>query len=49
MFLSPRFDHLRIGAIAFDLGFQDLSYFIRSFTRRFGMPPGEMRAGGSET
>jgi AraC-like DNA-binding protein len=45
MLVSARFDHLRIGAIAFDVGFGDLSYFIRVFTRRFDMSPGEMRAG----
>jgi AraC-like DNA-binding protein len=46
MLVSPRFDHMRIGAIAFEVGFGDLSYFIRVFTQRYGMSPGEMRAGG---
>jgi AraC-like DNA-binding protein len=48
MLVSPRFDHMRIGAIAFEVGFGDLSYFIRVFTRRFAVSPGEMRAGRSE-
>jgi AraC-like DNA-binding protein len=47
MLVSPRFDHMRIGAIAFEVGFGDLSYFIRVFTRRFDLSPGEMRAGRS--
>jgi AraC-like DNA-binding protein len=47
MLVSARFDHLRIGAIAYEVGFGDLSYFIRVFARRFGMSPGEMRAGRS--
>jgi AraC-like DNA-binding protein len=45
MLASPRFDHLQIGEIAFDVGFGDLSYFIRIFSRRFGMSPGEAREG----
>jgi len=32
-----------IGAIAFDAGFSDLSYFNRTFRRRFGMTPSEAR------
>jgi AraC-like DNA-binding protein len=44
MLLSPRFDQLRISEIAFGVGFNDLSYFNRSFRGRFGMSPGELRA-----
>jgi AraC-like DNA-binding protein len=38
-----------IGAIAFGLGFNDLSYFNRTFRRRFGMTPSAVRAGLSAT
>lgn len=47
MLVSPRFDQMQIGEIAFEVGFGDLSYFIREFTRRFAMSPGEARAGSS--
>jgi AraC-like DNA-binding protein len=43
MLLSRRFDHLRISEIAYEVGFNDLSYFNRSFRRRFGCSPGETR------
>jgi AraC-like DNA-binding protein len=32
-----------IGAIAFDVGFGDLSYFNRTFRRRYGATPSEIR------
>jgi AraC-like DNA-binding protein len=41
---GPRCDQ-GIEAIAFACGFLDLSTFNRSFKRRFGMTPGEMRRG----
>lgn len=41
--LSQRFDHLRISDIAYEVGFNDLSYFIRTFRRRFGHSPREVR------
>jgi AraC-like DNA-binding protein len=44
MLVSPRFDHKRIGEIAYEVGFNDLSYFNRTFVQRFGMTPGEARA-----
>jgi AraC-like DNA-binding protein len=34
-----------ISAIAFDAGFNDLSYFNRAFRRRYGATPSEIRAG----
>jgi AraC-like DNA-binding protein len=43
MLLSPRFDHLRISEVAYEVGFNDLSYFNRCFRRRFGCSPGEAR------
>ena len=33
-----------ISALAFEAGFGDLSYFNRSFRRRYGMTPSEVRA-----
>jgi AraC-like DNA-binding protein len=41
--LSRRFDRLRISEIAYEVGFNDLSYFNRAFRRRFGHSPGEIR------
>jgi AraC-like DNA-binding protein len=32
-----------VGAIAFDVGFGDLSYFNRTFRRRFGLTPSQVR------
>jgi AraC-like DNA-binding protein len=43
MLLSRRFDNKRIGEIAYEVGFNDLSYFHRIFRRRFGQSPGEAR------
>ncbi|HZC38957.1 MAG TPA: helix-turn-helix transcriptional regulator, partial [Sphingomicrobium sp.] len=43
MLISRRFDHYRISEIAYEVGFNDLSYFNRSFRRRFGCSPGETR------
>ena len=44
MLLSPRFAHLHISEIAYSVGFNDLSYFNRSFRRRFDCTPGDLRA-----
>jgi AraC-like DNA-binding protein len=35
-----------ITAIAFDAGFGDLSYFNRTFRRRYGATPSDIRNGG---
>jgi AraC-like DNA-binding protein len=43
MLRSPRFAGHAISAIAFDTGFGDLSHFNRSFRRRFGASPTEVR------
>ena len=44
MLLSPRYATWRIAEIAYEAGFNDLSYFNRSFRRRFGQSPSETRA-----
>jgi AraC-like DNA-binding protein len=43
MLLSPRYADRLISDIAYGVGFNDLSYFNRSFRRRFGCSPGEVR------
>jgi AraC-like DNA-binding protein len=41
---DPRVAHRSVSTIAFDAGFNDLSYFNRTFRRRFGATPTEARA-----
>jgi AraC-like DNA-binding protein len=41
---NPRFSELRIATIAFAVGFGDLSYFNRTFRRRFGATPSQLRS-----
>jgi len=36
--------HLRIGDVALEAGFNDLSYFNRAFRRQYGVTPSELRA-----
>jgi transcriptional regulator GlxA family with amidase domain len=48
MLRDERFPDLTIGAIAFQAGFGDLSHFNRSFRRRFGATPSEIRALASQ-
>ena len=43
MLRDPRHAARRIGDIAYDAGFGDLSYFNRAFRRRYGATPSEMR------
>jgi AraC-like DNA-binding protein len=43
MLTEPRLAQNPVGAIAYDAGFGDLSYFNRSFKRRFGMTPRDVR------
>ena len=43
MLISPSFASFPIQAISLQVGFGDLSYFNRTFRRRFGMTPSEMR------
>lgn len=40
---DTKFFHRRIGDIAFEVGFGDISYFNRSFKRRFGCSPSAAR------
>jgi AraC-like DNA-binding protein len=40
---NPRFADLKITTVAFASGFADLSYFNRTFRRRFGTTPSELR------
>jgi AraC-like DNA-binding protein len=44
MLSDPRFDGETISAIALMVGFGDLSYFNRTFRRRFGASPSDVRA-----
>jgi AraC-like DNA-binding protein len=43
MLIDRRFVSRPISAVALDSGFNDLSYFNRTFRRRFGMTPSEAR------
>ena len=45
--LDPRVGARRIAEIAYEVGFNDLSYFNRSFRRRFGQSPTEVRELGA--
>ena len=40
---NPLHSHRAIGAIAFDLGFNDVSYFNRVFRRRYNATPSDVR------
>jgi AraC-like DNA-binding protein len=42
---SPRSERMPISDIAFEAGFSDLSYFSRSFRRRYGISPSDARTG----
>lgn len=43
MLTDARFVDWTISAIAFDVGFSNLSYFNRTFLRRFGATPSDVR------
>lgn len=49
MLADSRFRDHAIGAIAFDAGFGDLSYFNRAFRRRFQASPSDIRAEASRS
>jgi AraC-like DNA-binding protein len=42
--LSRSASNVSITAVAYAVGFSDLSYFSRRFHRRFGLPPRDFRA-----
>ncbi|RUX65433.1 AraC family transcriptional regulator, partial [Mesorhizobium sp. M7A.F.Ca.US.014.04.1.1] len=44
MLSNPRHAGRSITAIAFEAGFNDLSYFNRAFRRRYGATPSDVRA-----
>ena len=48
MLTEPRLAQSPVGAIAYDAGFGDLSYFNRSFKRRFGVTPRDVRNDGTK-
>jgi len=39
---------LSISTVAFEVGFGDLSYFNRSFRKRFGCSPSQAKAGATQ-
>ena len=45
MLADPQHDHLRVSDIAYASGFNDISYFNRTFRRRFGASPLQYRGG----
>ncbi|HKD27388.1 MAG TPA: helix-turn-helix transcriptional regulator [Xanthobacteraceae bacterium] len=45
MLTNPLYAHRAIGNLAYDVGFNDLSYFNRAFRRRYGLTPSEVRHG----
>jgi AraC-like DNA-binding protein len=47
MLVDPRLADCSISTIAFGAGFGDLSYFNRTFRRRFGGTPSDVRAAGA--
>jgi AraC-like DNA-binding protein len=46
MLTEPRWIQSAVATVAYDAGFGDLSYFNRSFKRRFGSTPSDVRNGG---
>jgi len=43
MIANPRLAHMAISAIAYEVGFNDLSYFNRTFRRRYDATPSDVR------
>jgi AraC-like DNA-binding protein len=44
LLLNPRAIHLKIGTVATEAGFNNLSYFNEAFRRRYGATPSDVRA-----
>jgi AraC-like DNA-binding protein len=44
MLTDPRFDGYTVSAVAYEVGFGNLSYFNRVFRRRYGGTPSDVRA-----
>ena len=44
MLRDPRRAGEKISAIAYDVGFADVSYFNRAFRARYGVAPSDLRA-----
>jgi AraC-like DNA-binding protein len=45
MLTNPLYFHRAISSLAYDVGFNDLSYFNRAFRRRYGLTPSDVRHG----
>jgi AraC-like DNA-binding protein len=45
MLCEPRSGEKQVSAVAYDVGFGDLSYFNRCFRRLYGATPMDVRAG----
>ena len=45
LLLHEQSRHRKISDIAFTVGFNDLSYFHRSFKKRFGFTPSDIQIG----
>ena len=48
MLRDPRYAAWTISAVAYSVGFGDLSYFNRTFRRRFGATPSDIRAAAED-
>jgi len=48
MLIEPRFAQRAVSAIAYDVGFNDLSYFNRSFRQQYGATPRDIRNAAAE-
>ena len=48
MLVDPRYADHSISAVAYEAGFSDLSYFNRTFRRRYGATPSGIRQGARQ-